>query len=591
LANNYRAVLIGNGEFLEEEQEQLTCLNCPANDVKGMSELLQSPLHGSYEVTALTNKEHGEILEAIDTTLEQATQGDLVLLYYSGHGCRYADGKLYLAAKNTRVKALRRSSVPMDYITESMSRSKADSIVLILDCCFSGAVEKSLLRGKGGAQGVQQALPAENSGSGNYILTASTAYEIAVEKSGDKYSLLTKHIIGGIESGAADRNNDGVVSMEELRQYVQQKIKAEGSQKPDGWALRLQGGELAIAKTGKDVSGERRGKCLPLVYRAALECHVPLRTVRPVLILFEDSLDVPQTTQRAYNTLVDRLYRRIEDMPRFVEELYKVSVDLRRIDKSTEPAEWAKLRKERDNAEKQLKRAREKAEGAAEQLEALEKRAAKDKEKADREIRRLSEQLKEGRVASKQNSDEKVDRMIKQIRDQKEEVREAKEKSERLQSEVRSLKAEAERVKGEYRVRGILQPYLSEGVLFEPESERADYWQTALSLRSLRGLTPSWPLAADAKSLKAASLKFYAEYLEYSNDSETYSQFQPSAPLILSRRDLMIPEYNPTLQYSDFKNLTFTAKWGAVSVSNGVTIKSALDPEKLVEILDALKRV
>jgi hypothetical protein len=63
-------------------------------------------------------------------------------------------------------------------------------------------------------------------------------------------------LIEGIRSGNADSNQDGLISMEELCDYVFEKVQDECHQKPKKWALDVYG-ELFIAFSGKNRQKER----------------------------------------------------------------------------------------------------------------------------------------------------------------------------------------------------------------------------------------------------------------------------------------------------------------------------------------------
>jgi tetratricopeptide (TPR) repeat protein len=94
-------------------------------------------------------------------------------------------------------------------------------------------------------------------GRGIYVLTASTATQTAREKDGDEYSLLTKYILHGIAHGEADHDDDGLVSMDDLYEYVRARVPREAPQHPMKWALGIQGGEFVIARAAKVYSLEQ----------------------------------------------------------------------------------------------------------------------------------------------------------------------------------------------------------------------------------------------------------------------------------------------------------------------------------------------
>ncbi|MGR0482161.1 MAG: Lcl C-terminal domain-containing protein [Candidatus Electronema sp. V4] len=94
-------------------------------------------------------------------------------------------------------------------------------------------------------------------GQGTFIMTASTGFQTAVEKEGDQLGLFTKHLVEGIRSGEADRDEDGFVDIHELYQHVNEKVRAEGAQEPMKWDINAKG-RMIIAKSGRNAKEQRR---------------------------------------------------------------------------------------------------------------------------------------------------------------------------------------------------------------------------------------------------------------------------------------------------------------------------------------------
>ena len=247
-----RAILIGSSQFPAEPA--LAPLRCPENDVDGLSKLLGSEARGGYrEVLPLKNKAHYEVLKTVNVALKQARKDDFVLIYYSGHGKLDRAGRLYFAASNTETEALESTSIPVATVLDYIRLSSCRNVGLVLDCCYSGAVGDSIFRG-----GVDDQLQNSASISGGvYILTASTGVQVAEEKEKDEYGLLTKYIIQGVESGEADLQEDGQISMDDLYDYVHEKVRQEGFQEPMKWDLGVTG-DLIVALSGRMPREERR---------------------------------------------------------------------------------------------------------------------------------------------------------------------------------------------------------------------------------------------------------------------------------------------------------------------------------------------
>jgi hypothetical protein len=101
-------------------------------------------------------------------------------------------------------------------------------------------------------------------------MTASTGIEVAVEKEGDQYGLFTKHLVQGIRSGEADTNEDGFVDMQELYEYVHEKVQGEGAQKPMQWGLGVKG-SMIIARSGRVAKEKRQQELRAKLYELAAQ--------------------------------------------------------------------------------------------------------------------------------------------------------------------------------------------------------------------------------------------------------------------------------------------------------------------------------
>src|SRR5262249_18452743 len=95
------------------------------------------------------------------------------------------------------------------------------------------------------------------------ILTASTGIQIAVEKEGDEYSLLTKCLLEGIREGKADFDDDGAVTISDLFKYASDSM---APQVPMKWDLNVQGDSLVVALTGQPKGKRRENATEQLLY-------------------------------------------------------------------------------------------------------------------------------------------------------------------------------------------------------------------------------------------------------------------------------------------------------------------------------------
>jgi hypothetical protein len=145
-------------------------------------------------------------------------------------------------------------SLPMKSTWRSRSRSRR--IVLLLDCCYAGAFERGMTARAGTGVGVES----QFGGRGRAVITASSAMEYAFE--GDELadarelapSVFTSALVEGLETGEADRDQDGLVALDELYDYVYDKVRtATPNQTPGKWTFGVQG-ELIIAQRAQPVT-------------------------------------------------------------------------------------------------------------------------------------------------------------------------------------------------------------------------------------------------------------------------------------------------------------------------------------------------
>jgi formylglycine-generating enzyme required for sulfatase activity len=297
------AVLIGSSRF--DREPILFPLNFPEKDVDGMQEILAAPDLGGFEAPRIfKNAQNDAVLGGIEELLGQVTNDDLVLIYYSGHGKTDLPGRLYLTTTNTEITKLVSTSIPIDTLRVMISSSRCRKIILILDCCYSGAANQSFTSTKGS---VDESLQELSRGSGVYILTASTALQTADERDG--YGLLTKHIIYGIRQGDADMNGDGLVSMDDLYKYVHTKVTSEGRQNP----LRLANveGDLIIARSSRKSIREKQKQLGNMLWE--IKSSLPVR-------IFTKAYQVVHEPRTPFSGLVDELYHQHLEVGEFIEK-------------------------------------------------------------------------------------------------------------------------------------------------------------------------------------------------------------------------------------------------------------------------------
>ncbi|MBE9205184.1 GUN4 domain-containing protein [Nostoc sp. LEGE 06077] len=230
------ALAIGVSDY----EPGLTPLPGATRDVEAIQRVLQHPDMGGFDdVKTLLNPEPLVMQEAIETLFSGRTKDDLVLLFFSGHGVKDDNGKLHLATRITRKthqgELIRATAVPASFLQDIMSNSRSRRQVVILDCCFSGAFAEGWLAKDDGSVDVKKQL----GGEGRAVLTSSTSTQYSFEQEGSDLSTYTHYLVEGIETGAADLDSDGVVSIDELHEYAKGKVQeAAPAMKPEIYAVK-----------------------------------------------------------------------------------------------------------------------------------------------------------------------------------------------------------------------------------------------------------------------------------------------------------------------------------------------------------------
>lgn len=243
------ALLIGNSRYTDRK---LSHLSTPNADIDALASVLRDPKVGNFaHVFALRDQPIEFLRRNIAQFFTNRHRDDVVLLYFSGHGIRDDEGYLYLAAPDTQHDLLEATALPSAYITRLMDRTNSKRQVLILDCCYSGAFAWGTKNVQGASIGTAVAF--EGNGYGRFVLTATDAMQYAWE--GNRLfgeapnSLFTQYLVKGLQTGEADIDHDGSITVNELYEFIYREMVANTkTQTPSKWSYKEQG-EIVIAKS------------------------------------------------------------------------------------------------------------------------------------------------------------------------------------------------------------------------------------------------------------------------------------------------------------------------------------------------------
>ena len=164
-------------------------------------------LFPSTNVEVLFERTSKEVVSEVEEFFQAAARQDTVLLYFSGHGRRYRQ-ELYLCARDTIVSKLTSSAVSTHQLKTIIESCRADVVVVVLDCCFSGSYK--------GAEELGGAL----AGAGTFVLASSRANELSADSDSTRRpSPFTETLALGLRGGAGNGESDSI-DLDDIYDYA-----------------------------------------------------------------------------------------------------------------------------------------------------------------------------------------------------------------------------------------------------------------------------------------------------------------------------------------------------------------------------------
>ncbi|MET8003904.1 caspase family protein [Nonomuraea glycinis] len=247
------ALIVASDEY---QDPGLRRLRAPAQDAEALAKVLGDETIGGFDVRTMLNEPTSVVNEAVEEFFADRHPDDLLLLHFSGHGVKNDSGDLYFATTSTKLNRLGATAVAAEFVNRQMTRSRCRRVVLLLDCCYAGAFARGALPRAGTSLHVED----QFDGRGRVVITASNALEYAfdglelADEAETSPSVFTRVLVEGLESGKADRDQDGYVGVHELYDYVYDQVRAvTPKQTPGKWTFDVQG-DLIIARRGRPVN-------------------------------------------------------------------------------------------------------------------------------------------------------------------------------------------------------------------------------------------------------------------------------------------------------------------------------------------------
>ena len=264
------AVVIGVGDY---ESAAIPRLRYTVADAEAIYQTLIGPAGFKKDnVLLLTDRSERKptlrnIKWALGTFLGRSAQkDDTVLIFFAGHGAPEVDSRglerdglaKYLIPSDADPDDLYSTALPMDELQTIFARIEAERVVAFLDACYSGAVSGPGLgrtfaskKTRGGTVD-DLFLERLTRSKGRAIVTASRTSEVSIELPELGHGIFTYYLVNGLK-GAADLNGDGIISLQELYEYVEQQVSAKSRAVGGNQHPVMKGeleGVLPLAKVG-----------------------------------------------------------------------------------------------------------------------------------------------------------------------------------------------------------------------------------------------------------------------------------------------------------------------------------------------------
>ena len=238
-------IAIGVSEYQNSEMN----LSFAAKDAKDVLNLFadKKEEYNHIHKYALLNEEATEsnLLE-LKTKLAKAKVHDQVIIFVAGHGLVNNDLDYFLATSGTNFNSPKSNSIPYETIETLIDGIPIRNKLVLIDACHSGEIDKeNVSKTKGikiggevkfrsfDVQMVSSSLEEEhsfnlmkrwfvdlNDRSGAVILASTSGIGVSIE--GDQWNngVYTYCLLNGLREKLADSNNDGIIMVSELQNYL-----------------------------------------------------------------------------------------------------------------------------------------------------------------------------------------------------------------------------------------------------------------------------------------------------------------------------------------------------------------------------------
>jgi len=221
----YRALFVGVSDYIYSTGLDL---NSPAGNTYKLQKLFQNGKREFESITRLTNQNATKqaILDSIQACFGNADDDDVSYFYFMGHGS--GDYENYPSILPADFNYTFSTYLTVHELEQALSNIKGTKVVLLETCHAGNFIERHRLDF---SQAVIDVF------SGKLDTINKEGYQVLCSSAGDEYSydstqgsFFCRYFIEGCEGLTADNNDDRVIDMTEIYEYLKKKVTMQTAQ-------------------------------------------------------------------------------------------------------------------------------------------------------------------------------------------------------------------------------------------------------------------------------------------------------------------------------------------------------------------------
>ncbi len=201
-------------------------LDCAAPDAQALRQAFvtnSSKLFREVDVKLLLDRQatRANILNGLHWLAGKAKPGDVVVVFYAGHGDCKIEDQFYLVPVDANFRNLSGTGIS----GETLKRALADlpsTTMLVLDACYAGSFDGKRRKKRGLPEQSDALLRDLTYDAGLVVMCGASKEQEAAEEDG--HGFFTQALVEGL-SGKADLDKDGVIEVDELDVYVTRRVR------------------------------------------------------------------------------------------------------------------------------------------------------------------------------------------------------------------------------------------------------------------------------------------------------------------------------------------------------------------------------